>query len=93
LSSSATTSSRQRRGRPPARQGSARRRQSRSHTAPLAIETNVLAPDIPWEAIDADAAPIPFSQMQLHPQLMQGLKDLGFEGTRPVQGAVIPRAL
>jgi ATP-dependent RNA helicase RhlE len=31
--------------------------------------------------------------MQLHPQLMQGLKDLGFEGTRPVQGAVIPRAL
>jgi ATP-dependent RNA helicase RhlE len=24
---------------------------------------------------------------------MQGLKDLGFEGTRPVQGAVIPRAL
>ena len=31
--------------------------------------------------------------MQLHPQLLQGLRDLGFEGTRPVQGAVVPRAL
>jgi ATP-dependent RNA helicase RhlE len=31
--------------------------------------------------------------MRLHPQLMQGVHDLGFEGTRPVQGAVIPRAL
>jgi ATP-dependent RNA helicase RhlE len=31
--------------------------------------------------------------MPLHPQLMQGLRDLGFEGTRPVQRAVIPRAL
>jgi ATP-dependent RNA helicase RhlE len=53
----------------------------------------VVAPDIPWESIDADAPPIPFSSLTLHPQLMQGLRDLGFEGTRPVQGAVIPRAL
>ncbi len=36
---------------------------------------------------------MPFSSLTLHPQLMQGLHDLGFEGTRPVQGAVIPRAL
>ena len=53
----------------------------------------MLAPDIPWEPIDPDAAPIPFTSMQLHPQLLQGLHDLGFDGTRPVQGAVIPRAL
>jgi ATP-dependent RNA helicase RhlE len=52
-----------------------------------------MAPDIPWEPIDPDAAPIAFGTMQLHPQLLQGLRDLGFEGTRPVQGAVIPRAL
>jgi ATP-dependent RNA helicase RhlE len=57
------------------------------------VETTVLAPDIPWEPIDADAAPQPFSEMALHPQLLRGLHDLGFEGTRPVQGAVIPRAL
>ena len=31
--------------------------------------------------------------MTLHPQLLHGLRDLGFEGTRPVQGAVIPLAL
>ena len=72
---------------------SSRRRPARSHTAPLAIETNVVAPDIPWEPIDSDAPPIPFSSMTLHPQLLQGLRDLGFDGTRPVQGAVIPRAL
>jgi len=57
------------------------------------VETTVLAPDIPWEGIDPDAAPIAFPSLQLHPQLMHGLRDLGFEGTRPVQGAVIPRAL
>ena len=53
----------------------------------------MIGPDIPWEPIDPDAAPIPFSALGLHPQLMQGLHDLGFEGTRPVQGGVIPRAL
>jgi ATP-dependent RNA helicase RhlE len=58
-----------------------------------AIETNVLAPDIPWETIDADAPPIPFPSLTLHPQLLHGLRDLGYEGTRPVQGAVIPLAL
>jgi ATP-dependent RNA helicase RhlE len=63
------------------------------HHAPIVVETTVLAPDIPWDSIDPDAAPVPFSTMALHPQLMQGLHDLGFAGTRPVQGAVIPRAL
>lgn len=36
---------------------------------------------------------MPFSALGLHPQVMQGLRDLGFEATRPVQGAVIPLAL
>jgi ATP-dependent RNA helicase RhlE len=31
--------------------------------------------------------------MGLHPQLMRGLHDMGYDGTRPVQGAVIPLAL
>jgi ATP-dependent RNA helicase RhlE len=59
----------------------------------VAVETTVHAPDIPWESIDPDAAPTPFETMTLHPQLQQGLKDVGFVGTRPVQGLVIPRAL
>jgi ATP-dependent RNA helicase RhlE len=58
-----------------------------------AIETNVLAPNIPWETIDADAPPLPFTSLTLHPQLLHGVRDLGYEGTRPVQGAVIPLAL
>jgi ATP-dependent RNA helicase RhlE len=50
-------------------------------------------PDIPWESIDPEAAPVPFSALGLHPQVMQGLDDLRFEATRPVQGAVVPLAL
>jgi ATP-dependent RNA helicase RhlE len=57
------------------------------------IEASTLAPDIPWETVDADAAPIPFSSLRLDSRLMKGLQDLGFEGTRSVQGAVIPLAL
>ncbi|MFN2446519.1 MAG: DEAD/DEAH box helicase [Vicinamibacterales bacterium] len=54
---------------------------------------SVLAPDIPWESVDAETVPLAFTSLGLHPQLMSGLVDLGFEGTRPVQGAVVPHAL
>jgi ATP-dependent RNA helicase RhlE len=57
------------------------------------IEASGLGPDILWETIDADAAPIPFNTLNLDTPLMQGLRDLGFEGTRAVQSAVIPIAL
>jgi ATP-dependent RNA helicase RhlE len=93
LRSSASASTRPARGRRPgSRPGSSRSRRPRS-SHPVAVETTVHAPDIPWEPIDADAAPIPFGTLALHAQLQRGLKDLGFAGTRPVQGAVIPRAL
>ncbi len=82
-----------RRGRPGSRQGSSRPRRSRSTHALHAVETTLVGPDIPWETVDAEVAPVPFSSMTLHSQIMKGLHDLGFEGTRPVQGAVIPRAL
>jgi ATP-dependent RNA helicase RhlE len=36
---------------------------------------------------------VAFDTLHLHPQLMSGLADLGYHGTRPVQGAVIPAAL
>ena len=57
------------------------------------VEASTLAPDIPWETVDPDAPAIPFSTLHLDARLMKGLQDLGFEGTRAVQRAVIPLAL
>jgi ATP-dependent RNA helicase RhlE len=50
-------------------------------------------PDLPWLLVDADAPPLPFATLGFDKRLAAGLADLGFEGTRPVQGAVIPLAL
>ncbi|MCC7124502.1 MAG: DEAD/DEAH box helicase [Acidobacteria bacterium] len=50
-------------------------------------------PDLPWQLVDANAEPIPYTSLNLDRRLAAGLADLGFEGTRPVQGAVIPLAL
>jgi ATP-dependent RNA helicase RhlE len=50
-------------------------------------------PDLPWIQVDADAPPIPFSEMGLDERLKRGFQVLGFEGTRPVQAAVIPLAI
>lgn len=43
--------------------------------------------------VDAAAEPIVFSSLGFDPRLAAGMADLGFESTRPVQGAVIPLAL
>jgi ATP-dependent RNA helicase RhlE len=51
------------------------------------------APNLPWQLVDADAAPIPFDSLRLDPRLAAGMADLGFAHTRPVQGVVIPLAL
>jgi ATP-dependent RNA helicase RhlE len=53
----------------------------------------VPAPDLPWQLVDADAAPLAFASLRFDRRLAAGLADLGFESTRPVQGAVIPLAL
>jgi ATP-dependent RNA helicase RhlE len=50
-------------------------------------------PDLPWEMVDVDAPPIPYDSMGFDKRLEAGFRGLGFEGTRPVQGAVIPMAL
>ncbi len=50
-------------------------------------------PDLPWEQIDADAPAIPYASLGFDKRLAMGLDQLGFDGTRPVQGAVIPLAL
>jgi ATP-dependent RNA helicase RhlE len=43
--------------------------------------------------VDAAAEPITFSSLGFDRRLAAGMADLGFESTRPVQGAVIPLAL
>ena len=43
--------------------------------------------------VDVDAPPVPYDSMGFDPRLQAGFRGLGFEGTRPVQGAVIPMAL
>jgi ATP-dependent RNA helicase RhlE len=50
-------------------------------------------PDLSWLAVDADAPALAFASLGFDKRLAAGLADLGFEGTRPVQGAVIPLAL
>jgi ATP-dependent RNA helicase RhlE len=43
--------------------------------------------------IDVEATPVAFGSMGFDPRLEMAFQALGFEGTRPVQGAVIPMAL
>jgi ATP-dependent RNA helicase RhlE len=40
-----------------------------------------------------DATPVAFSTLNLDPLLLEGVRDLGFKETRPIQSAVIPLAL
>jgi superfamily II DNA/RNA helicase len=43
--------------------------------------------------VDVEAPPVPFNTMGFDQRLEAGFHALGFDGTRPVQGAVIPIAL
>jgi ATP-dependent RNA helicase RhlE len=45
------------------------------------------------EPTPCDTTPVPFDTFNLDPKLMEGIRDLGFKETRPVQSAVIPLAL
>jgi ATP-dependent RNA helicase RhlE len=40
-----------------------------------------------------DTTPVAFTALNLDPRLLEGVRDLGFSETRPVQSAVIPLAL
>ena len=45
------------------------------------------------EAFECDTTPVPFTSLGLDKRLLEGIRDLGFKDTRPVQTAVIPLAL
>ena len=45
------------------------------------------------EAHPADATPLPYTSLPLDARLQEGIRDLGYTDTRPIQSAVIPLAL
>ena len=45
------------------------------------------------EAFACDTQPVMFSSLELDARLLEGIRDLGFQDTRPIQSAVIPLAL
>src|SRR5204863_2874584 len=45
------------------------------------------------EPTPCDTTPVPFTSLTLDPRLQEGLRDLGYKETRPIQTAVIPLAL
>ena len=45
------------------------------------------------ELAPVDVSPVPFASFDVSPSLLQGMKDMGYLETRPVQSAVIPYAL
>jgi ATP-dependent RNA helicase RhlE len=67
-----------------------RSRPRRGHAArprPTAVDAPALEPTA------CDATPVPFSSLGLDSRLLEGIRDLGYADTRPIQSAVIPLAL
>jgi ATP-dependent RNA helicase RhlE len=58
-------------------------------TAPPRVDTTPPA----YESVVFDPAPMPFSTLDLDERLLNGIRDLGWTETRPVQSGVIPLAL
>ena len=47
----------------------------------------------PYEPVPFDPAPLAFERLELDDRLLNGIKDLGWRETRPVQSGVIPLAM
>ncbi len=50
-------------------------------------------PTVALEPVSVDTTPMPFVSLGLDTRLLEGVKDLGFKETRPIQSAVLPLAL
>jgi ATP-dependent RNA helicase RhlE len=73
------------------RSGPARGRSRRPSPAHTHRPATSQAPAL--EATPCDTTPVPFTSLSLDARLLEGIRDLGFSDTRPVQTAVIPLAL
>jgi len=63
------------------------------HGGPQASTSSSAAAHPSLEPLAVDTAPRPFTGLGLDPRLLEGIRDLGYVETRPVQSAVIPLAL
>ena len=71
-----------------------RRRSSRGrpHTHPPPARPSHSRP-LHLEPTPCDTTPLPFTLLDIDARLLEGLRDLGYVETRPIQSAVIPLAL
>jgi ATP-dependent RNA helicase RhlE len=66
----------------------------RPRRGPATPNPRPAAPHTPaLEPTPCDTTPVPFASLCLDARLLEGIRDLGFTETRPVQSAVIPLAL
>src|SRR3954469_8546977 len=79
---------------------SSRSRGSKPRSGPRRPRTRTFAPmttssqrPISLEATLCEIAPVPFDTLGLDKRLLEGVRDLGYKETRPIQSAVIPLAL
>jgi len=70
-----------------------RRGPARGGSRPAAAQTPASQGPPPYEPVEFDPAPIPFDKLGLDTRLLSGIRDLGWDATRPVQSGVIPLAL
>jgi ATP-dependent RNA helicase RhlE len=69
-------------------------RSSGHRRRPTGAQPHRAAPRAPvLTPTECDTTPLAFSSLGLDPRLLEGVRDLGFVETRPVQSAVIPHAL
>ncbi|MEA2464778.1 MAG: ATP-dependent helicase RhlE, partial [Acidobacteriota bacterium] len=91
MNSNTSDSRRPNRG-PRSRSGGARPpRGALNHQLSYARTTASTVPAL--EPFACDTTPVPFTSLNLDKRLLEGIRDLGFKDTRPVQTAVIPLAL
>jgi ATP-dependent RNA helicase RhlE len=68
-----------------------RGRSRRGPQSPAPRHTTPQAPAL--EPTPCDTTPVPFTSLSLDPRLLEGIRDLGFIETRPIQTAVISLSL
>jgi ATP-dependent RNA helicase RhlE len=91
LNSNTTDRHRSRRGSPHRGPARGRRPSAHGHSHAPRVHKPSTAPEL--EPTPCDATPVPFASLNLDTRLQEGIRDLGFVNTRPIQSAVIPLAL
>jgi ATP-dependent RNA helicase RhlE len=87
------TTDRHRGQRGPQHRPHGRRRHPAKHAHPHAQPARKPSTAPELEPTPCDSEPVPFASLNLDQRLQEGIRDLGFVNTRPIQSAVIPLAL